>query len=559
MRFLPVAFQLRLGELLLAFAILAAFPSLARCAVFEVRDFGARGDGKSDDGPAAQRAVEAAIRSGAPGEVHFPVGRWLLKEASAANFNHVRIDGAHGLSIVGEAGAVLVSDSPKSNFFRITRSVNVVVRSLTLERNAVVFSQGVVESIDAAKRSVRFRVARGYAALDSPLIALANYLIGFPHPETGSWGDHDSACGWYEPGNPTVCWPPKITQRRLLADGSWELSLNTVPPPSDLGKPAVVWGWDAGLKGHAFFVSGTDTLLIEDVAYYAGGAEGGFVLNAGNSGDFTFRRFTVDVRPNSGDYIAASSGSMVFNNHIHLTLDDVTIQRVWDDAVNMGANFARIYAQDGPRSLLVDGSRGDFRVGDTLAMWDWPSKQDRVHVTLTGVHCIHDERRSCWLTLDRNVVVAHAGYAPTKATHNDSDGIDRVISLQSAGSLHIANSQFQALHARDVLVKASNSVIENTLFHDTAMAGILVGPDYFWDEGPNVCNLAIEHNVFKNVGGSKIGVSAEPSWTGNISVVSNQMIDPGQYRHGIMGDPNKPVLVEDSSAHLTKNSVSIKP
>lgn len=51
-------------------AILGAKP-----AVFNVRDFGAMGDGYHDDGPAIKRAIKAASAVGAT--VYFPAGNYV--------------------------------------------------------------------------------------------------------------------------------------------------------------------------------------------------------------------------------------------------------------------------------------------------------------------------------------------------------------------------------------------------------------------------------------------------------------------------------------------------
>ena len=44
---------------------------------FNVRQFGAKGDGKTDDTPASQAAIEAALKNGG-GRIHFPAGRYRV-------------------------------------------------------------------------------------------------------------------------------------------------------------------------------------------------------------------------------------------------------------------------------------------------------------------------------------------------------------------------------------------------------------------------------------------------------------------------------------------------
>src|SRR5580658_6332101 len=52
--------------------LLAAAPA----AVFDVRQYGAVGDGKTLDSPAINKAIDAAVAAGG-GTIHFPVGRYL--------------------------------------------------------------------------------------------------------------------------------------------------------------------------------------------------------------------------------------------------------------------------------------------------------------------------------------------------------------------------------------------------------------------------------------------------------------------------------------------------
>jgi len=51
--------------------------------VFQVSEFGAKGDGSSDDGPAIEQAIKAAIKVGG-GQVVFPCGEFLLRSSAGA-------------------------------------------------------------------------------------------------------------------------------------------------------------------------------------------------------------------------------------------------------------------------------------------------------------------------------------------------------------------------------------------------------------------------------------------------------------------------------------------
>jgi hypothetical protein len=529
----------------------------AQAAMLNVKDFGAAGDGRSDDEAAIQKAIDAAIAQGAGNEVYLPAGRYVLGGRSAGP-SLLNIQKANGLTVEGEAGTVLVSAEPTKNVFGISDSANVTIRGMTIMHDAPVFSGVSITAIDRLSNKVTVSVEPGYAGLDSKLIKSADLLLVENDPTANAWGDHEADCAWYKPSDASVCWPPKITGRTQVSANVWELTLNTSPIPSDLGKKAYVWG--SGFNTRGFLVKRTNGLLVEDVAYYPGGTGGAFILN-NNTGDFTFRRFTMDVPPNSGQLIASVGGSMIFNNHITLTLDHVTIAHSWDDAINMGANFVRVYAQPAPNILKVDGVRSaDFRPGDTLALWNWQTKQEQMRAKIVSVKRDATAKPpESLVMIDQEVVVQHTGYAPDKSTANDADGIDRVVDMDSAGSLHVINSTFQSLHARDILVKASHTVIEGSNFYDTVMAGILIGPEFFWDEGPVVTDVRIENNNFRNVSGTNILVDAGPSmafrYNSNIVVKGNHFIEFGRYRHGVMGNPDMPIVMQNVTGGEVSDNV----
>lgn len=411
-----------------------------------------------------------------------------------------------------------------------------------------------MKSVDTAHNSVDVVVEPGYDDIGSTYIQNAGFLLVFSDPSSGTWGDHSAACGWYAPQNPTVCWPPTIVSHTQVAPGEWVLRLNTTPLANYIGKEAVAWNMN--YKGRAFNIVKTDGLLVQDVSYFPGGTDGGFNIGF-SSGDFTFRNFSVDVPSGSGQLVSAIGGAMVFNSHVTLTLDQVRINRVWDDAINMGANFARVYAQEGPFVLDVDGSRADLQVGDTVALWDWTyqKQHERTRATITGVSCGTTLPQTCRVQLDRSVVAGTVGYAPVASQGNDTDGIDRLIDMNSAGSMQVTGSSFQSLHAHGLLLRASNSRVTNSDFHDIVEAGIQIGPDFYWDEGPAVSNVVIQNNIFDNVSGSNVLVENGSSSTNQpsslsrdtsaITVQNNYFIDYGRYQHGVAGNTNAPVFIRN--------------
>ena len=215
-------------------ALLIPFTALLPSAfadTFDVRSYGAVGDGRTDDGPAIQRAIDAAIHSGVPSDVTIPAGHYLL----GPNFSHgtgqLLVAGAHDLSITGTPDTWLVSAAPRLTIFVIANSSHVRVGQLTLDRTPALFAQGVIKAVDPTRKSVIMTVDPAAGSLNSPVQINNKLLLVFNDPGSGSWGAHTAACAFYKPSDPSVCWPPKITQRRQIGPNLWELMLD-MPPGS---------------------------------------------------------------------------------------------------------------------------------------------------------------------------------------------------------------------------------------------------------------------------------------------------------------------------------------
>ncbi|MCZ7643830.1 MAG: glycoside hydrolase family 55 protein [Planctomycetota bacterium] len=85
--------------------------SAARASTVNAKDFGARGDGVSDDSDALQKAIDAAARETGGGELLIPAGRYVVKKT-------LRIEKLIGFSLRGEGhGGIIVPkrDGPTSN------------------------------------------------------------------------------------------------------------------------------------------------------------------------------------------------------------------------------------------------------------------------------------------------------------------------------------------------------------------------------------------------------------------------------------------------------------
>jgi hypothetical protein len=531
--------------------------------------FGAKGDGKHDDLPAIQQAIDAAIQKGSGAVVVLRSGHFLLSPVDPHARAHLFVRNAKELTILGHPDTFLICSDPDSSAFAIQSSTDVTINSLKIQRLPLLFTQGVIRSISIADKTVISTIDAGYGAPNSRFIAPLNFLMVFAEPATHTWY-HDAS------------WPPRIEKRERLKNGLWRLTLSRAPDPIYEGKPFVIW--KNVYKGWGFTIQRSRNIHIANVAYYASGGQAGFVINH-SEGDISFRHFSVDVPPGSGQRFASAGGAMVFNNRIRLDIEDSDFALTDDDDLNMGSNSSHVLAQRDARTLVIEGGpqRSDYQSGDHIEIWDWEAKKVRDRATVVQASGDGD---STQLVLDHDVHVERTGVGPLAAflasnptgdihpaRHaNEYDSIDRVANLDDVGTITVRNSRFQSLRARNLLIKASNSIIENNVFHDTTMASILVGPEFYWDEGPSVHHLLIRNNTFQDVSGSSIFVAAHTTESEfgsgrssshpmplslvntDIRIEGNLFTGFGHYSQGIAGKQGVPVYLRNvDGGRITDN------
>jgi len=98
--------------------------------VFNVRDFGAKGDGKTPDSEAIQKALDAA--GAVSGTAYFPAGKYLSHDLKVSA--HTTVLAEPQWSYRGEAGAMLILDSDEAEcVINITGAFGVHLRGLFLQ------------------------------------------------------------------------------------------------------------------------------------------------------------------------------------------------------------------------------------------------------------------------------------------------------------------------------------------------------------------------------------------------------------------------------------------
>ena len=152
-----------------ALAVLLTALALPASAVppqmISVRDFGAKGDGATDDTAAINAAIVAGEKLGPGATVMLPAGRYRMAAGAAKS---LVVQDADRLTVQGTPGTVIVSADLDSAVFRINDSQGVTVRHLSIDHDPLGYTQGTITSVDVAHMTCDVSIDPGYPAPDRP-------------------------------------------------------------------------------------------------------------------------------------------------------------------------------------------------------------------------------------------------------------------------------------------------------------------------------------------------------------------------------------------------------
>ena len=530
---------------------------------FNVRSYGAKADGVTDDSAACKLAVAAAMKAGAGSVVVIPGGKYLLAEGwnRDALFD---LSGAKGLTIRGEAGTWLLKGDHAKRFFLIKDARDVTISKLKLDESTLDFTQGVITACDPNAHACTVRIDPGYDTPDRPDLALtAGAFRVFTDDKSNSWDQEDI---------------PIIEKREALPDGQWLFTLDRNGRSDFTGKKVLIWANSGG--GWAFDLIGCPgNILLEDIAWYGGGYGNCFATN-NCDGDVTVRRLYVGPPPETNRLIAGQ-GNHQGSSRGRLTLEDCDLSRFDDDGVNTLSVFAHVLAQSASNVLVVQ--HGQWRVGDRVSLWDWTYQQQHERDEATVRLVTPKGSDTFELDLDKNVQTVKTGPEPESRPEQERDGVDRLCDLPQVGTLLIKHTRVSCSRARALLVKSHDAVIEDSTIYDSHY-GLQAGTETYWSEGPALLNLTVRRCTFENVDAPALDIGIFDSRASrdcrNIVVENNVFRANGQrrnrYPQGVglrlrnvdgavvrgnrfEDNPGANLIVQDARNVVVENNIFVRP
>jgi hypothetical protein len=364
-----------------------ALPQTVSGQEIHVKEFGAIGDGKTDDGPAILRALETAAL-GRNNRVIFEKKTYFLGPKKD-RWPYFVIANAENLTIEG-CGAEL-NITVNNTFFEITHSSGVQLKNITLDYSTPTLFQGRVTTVDSAPTNFSFdvQIDQGFPAppSDPSRVGEGGGQHGFVfmpnvYKARVECGGHFFADKITDLGGGAYRFYPKSKYLKGMKNIQHGDRMTYGGLLSEL--PAEYKNPQRLRIGRycAVAIVSSSGILLEDVNLYGAWTMGIEVAN--NEGGLIFRRVNIKRRSGSQRLLAVPSSPMdIRSNRVGPVIEDCVFESGNDDLIGLintaeavVVELAAPVAGGGSRFRVDNPGKINAREGDILLFRAHPSVKD---------------------------------------------------------------------------------------------------------------------------------------------------------------------------------------
>ena len=472
-----------------------------RRLVFRVEDYGAKGDGRTDDTAAIDKAISAAKAKGSGSVVWFSPKTYRVA-AHRTKVYAWTVTGAEDITIYGNGATLLIS--PDRLAFQIRNCQDVTVRGFVIDYHPLPFMQGTITEIDAKRGAFVLEVHDGYPIpSDAPF-----HSKPFGGRESGAMGKKGLGRGWgalIEPKRRELkrevlnAWFFKKYEILQTINGKRRVKLTLQDRParninqiSEGDRFCLPIGIHAG--GIIHIQDGKNNTL-EDVIIYASPS---LTIGARGTAKAVFRGIRLMFKPGSDRLITScADGFHLQQNRRGSVIERCLMEGQIDDSINIYCGPNSVKKVISGSEYILDASTV-MQEGDRLEFFE-PSKGE--HLGDAKVVSINGERGACRVKLDKDI----RGIAPTR----DRRKGHQVYNRSASGEGYIVRDNIFRHHRRYAMfLKPRNGLVEGNLIYGLNGEGIVVANVPAWPEGPHPGNVMIRNNTIIDVEKTGIEIRA---------------------------------------------------
>lgn len=568
----------------MGFHLALATPIFDGLEVFAVADFGALGDGVTDDFAAVQEAV-AAARAAGGGIIRFPADRTfrLVGRDDMTPEAIFDLEGASNISIEGN-GATLVLHPP-DRLAVIRNAWNIQIDGLKVDYSPLPYYQGAIDAIDPDSMTIDITVPERYPVPEVGVPDFNGPFFGrsfIPHAPGSRSGDGDNI------------YVEKIEQRgdeRALRIHVTSTARGSDTPDVGMRK-RVARAKESGATefvmpdlryGHRHgqtIINNSGRILLTNMRWYC--VPHFWLSITDNISPVTLRNVNLQMKqPETELFVSWRDGMHIKNSRFGLTIEGCNLDgaAMYDDVFAIYTRVHKITGVDGRRLAVAPAFRNhkDFRTwrrGDWVSIWNQDqsilrgmsqlveaedvSGQNRFYLTLNslpeGIEAedvlINEE------LLNRNTLIRNCrssevgtGNATTRFRASDihfESNVFREFSFTVEFDRFWGTPRSRGVHVRD------------TTIHSTGGRVLLQ-----WPIGVHFENVRLENtllNAFLNVEGAslktiewidapdrflRVGAGSDISISGRSSVNGEQLSrSPSLLRSGALINPSSQVHLD---------------
>jgi len=549
-----------------AAALLAGCNSIPNTggADLQLVDFGAVGDGKTDDIAALVKALDALEAAGPGSTLHFEPGKVYKLGVRDDSVYQIDLQELEGVTVNGHGSMLLVD--PKQAYIRIRRCEGVTVKNFLLESDPLSYTQGKIIATNADKAWFDIELMEGYCDMPSDEM-LATVRPFWP------WGavldpaerrirpamtDHVYTERFEKIGESRYRMFTKpnyleaIAQYRIGDVYFQPLYWNSVERLEGLGMHV---SYDASAN---IIVSQSADCEIENITMYSGRSAMTSRVEF-NTGRITFDRFQVRHRPGFDERVVTNwrDGMHCKDNRVGPLIEDCYFEGMLDDSINIASDTIMAVEQLSATTIRFCNWRGPLtwhrdicavKEGDQLMAYFPPTGEVQGPYTIVKM----DDEQPQIMTLDQPIEGLVTGQVRSKVDVNATQFYN--LNAVNRGFI-VRNNTFDKQRRDAMRTRGYDGLLEGNTVRNLAAEGIYLSNEMgnFY-EGPFSQNVVIRNNHFSSMHGVILKLISKTA-TSPLPLMKNIVVEGNTFESQVA----KPVIVDNVANVTFRNNRYIDP